>query len=87
MTEQKSVTSEAVASWLNENENAVDDPSVGDTFTVLGVELTYSEDSHMHSDEVSGALSNKDIYVTRTGRKEISYGSWVDTHWLGDWEA
>jgi hypothetical protein len=59
--------------------------SEDDKITVLGIEFTYSEESSLHSSDVSATLSSGDFHFEREGRKEVSYDRWVDTNWY-DWE-
>lgn len=79
-------TNKDVAEFLNNNENITEDLSDDETIEVLGIKLKYSEDSDMHSEDVDGSLSNRDIVISRKGRKELSYGNWTGTLWVSDWD-
>lgn len=62
------------------------DPSNGDEVTILGNKMLYTEESDVHSDSVKAYLYGENVTFEREGIKEISYGNWVSTHWVGEWE-
>lgn len=69
-----------ILKFLNETD-------IDDDITIEGIKFTMSDDSSMHSLEVSETLYSEDgeLTFTRIGRKEISYERWIDTSW-NDWE-
>lgn len=80
----KKTLSKRISDYLNSG--AVDiDPLSGDEVEVLGFKMTYREESEMHSSDVSAYLSGENILIQRDGVKEVSYGNWVGTDWIGEW--
>lgn len=58
------------------------------TVEVEGISVSVSQDSSSHSADVVQYLyvADSSLSFTRKGSKEISYDSWVDTHFSG-WEV
>jgi len=74
---------ERIRNILNEdyNKNLDEDEKV----VIDNISFSYSETSCSHSDKVQSNLYSNEISFSRDGLKEMSYESWVDTHWF-DWE-
>ncbi|MFD3304168.1 hypothetical protein [Alteromonas macleodii] len=77
---------EEILGYLNENDARTEDLSDGETIEALGVTFSYSEDSDSADSDVIGYLRSDCYSFKRSGIKEMSYGNWVDTNWVGEWE-
>lgn len=75
-----------ILAYLNENDALTEDLSDGETIDVFGVTLRYSEDSDSQDTDVTGYLGLEGSSFKREGIKEMSYGNWVGTNWVGSWE-
>lgn len=76
-----------VSEWLARLERVSKDEEIkASTTSIEGLRVHVSEDSSLHSVEVSQTLhvEGENLCFVRTGTKEISYENWVDT-WWGDW--
>lgn len=71
---------------LNGDAVGLDRLSNAEEVEILGMKMVYSEESDVHSSSVSARLTGKNASFRREGIKEISYGNWVYTNWIGEWE-
>lgn len=78
---------EEILGYLNENDAVTQDLSEGETFEALGITFCYNEDSDSDDSDVIGYLRSECFSFKRSGIKEMSYGNWVDTNWVGEWES
>ena len=69
--------------------DALSQCDIDSSTTVVGADrVSVTEDAESHSQDVRSSLTflAYDVSFSREGRKEISYGRWVGTHW-GPWMA
>ena len=77
-----------ILEYLNANELTFELMSDGEEFEVCGVSLVGHIDEDSYSEDVVASLTGDDgFYFKREGLKEISYGNWVSTNWLAEWES